>query len=398
MDFKMDYKLKKENMGEIAIILAAVLSIFKNIMDSSEIFTALKGFNNIVLILFFMCIGYKMITQEYTFFRLIAIIFLGVLCAYSSLVLKYYSMFYSYLFICALQNVDLKKVIKFSMYTKAVLISLHVLLFFAAFFVKPDMINIFVRNDVSRYSFFLGHPNTFTAFLAWMLLEVIYIYYEKIKYYQLFLLWLVSLFFYIFTDSNTGTMVIAMVIILIAIARNPFFDPEKIIRLIAGYSFIIFSAIFTLLAVSYTNLSGGLKIAWENLNESLTGRLLYGAYTIKNYGVTIFGSNPEFPTKSFWEGNWMDSIYFDNSYYQFLFKFGAIYIVILSFVFIYLSKNNTVIENIFLIALFIYGIMEAYIINIFICFPLIFIGKYILSKAVKRNKKEIDMEGALWKQ
>lgn len=399
MDIQIKNK-KRENFGELVIIFAALISVFKNITDSSELFGFLDKFNNIILLIFLVCIGYKLLIQEYTFIKLVIIFGIGVICIYSTVVLKYYTFFYTYIFICALQNVDIKKVIKASMYMKLTLLSVHVFLFIAFFYLNPGLIIIFERNGIERYSFFMGHPNTFTAYLAWMLLEMIYIYYEKIKIWTMGIIWLVSIIFYCFTNSNTGTIVLSAVILIIYIEK---FNNEKIkkaVRFMAGYGFMIFSLLFAFLSVIYVNLSGSLQSIWENFDSALTGRLMFGAYTYDNYGMTLIGRNITFPSKSFWHEHWIDAVYFDNSYYQFLFQMGGIYIILISIGMIYISKKTSSKENIFIIAGILYGIMEGYIINIFICFPFMFIGVYIFSKVDKSEKikNKINMEGALWKK
>jgi len=389
---------KRQKFNQTVMIFGYVLSIFKNIMDSSDIFSGFGNITNFFLSLFLLCVAYKLLTQKYNFLSIAFIAIMGAICIYSTISMKSYTLFYSYIFICAMQDVDLDEMLKIGAFVKIILIAVHVGLYIIMSALIPDVIQIYYRNGVERQSFFMGHPNMFTAYLAWTCLEIIYVFRNVIKGWHLFLIWIINMIFFYFTDSNTGTIVISVVIILFYVEKRQFKIFNNVLKSCSKYGFLCFTGIFTFLAMVYPSLSGIFKTLWIQFNDQLTGRLLYGAYAYDNYGFTFFGRNIVFPDKSLWRGQWLDKIYFDNSYFEFLFLSGALYLIIISIALIYISKMTTNIEKIFIIALIFYAVMERYTTNIFICFPFLLVGKYIYEEKNKRKKSKTNMEGALWKR
>lgn len=394
----METREKHNNFGEYVMIIACIVSILKNMMDSSEIFKQVPVLSNIFLAVFIVCVGYKLLIQKYNLIKLLLMVVLGLICAYSCFVLKYYTLFYSYIFIIALQRVNILKLIKASIITIGAMIAFHVVAYMIVARIQPEWIVYVYRNGIERQSFFMGHPNLFTAYLAWASLEAIYLYFDKLKGWHLLFIWALNIGFYFFTNSNTGTVVVTLIIILVYLDKKNMLRFNQALKFFSSYGYLIFSLIFTFLAAIYTHLSGTGKVLWNNLNEALTGRLLYGAYAFDQTGFTIFGRQNSFPLKSYWRGMWMDSIYFDNSYFEFLFELGAVYLIIFSIALIYVGKRASNIERIMLCAYVLYCVMEGYIINVFICFPLMLIGKYIYDKQLVKKSLNDSKEVALWKQ
>lgn len=395
----METDEQKQNFGEIVMIIACVVSVLKNMIDSSELLKPqLHMLSKVFLVIFFVCIVYKIFIQKYTFLNLIILLVLGAICAYSNLTLKYYSFFYSYIFICGLQNVDINKILKASIVTKSIMLSIHIIMYFILFFMKPEVIVFFYRNGIERQSFFFGHPNTFTAFLAWTCLEIIYVYYKKLKVWHYLIIELINVVFYYFTNSNTGTIVVTGVIILSLLRSRNIKILEKTLSVLSKYGFLFASIFFYIIVRIYPLLKGnGIKL-WENFDKALTGRLMFGAYTIDLYGITWFGRFLNTPSKSLWRGHWLDTIYFDNSYFEYMFRMGAIFLIIISLALIIYNSKMTYMDNLLICALIYYGVMEGYIINVFICFPLMLIGKFILEKKEEELRELKEEEEPLWMQ
>lgn len=384
----MNTAVQKRNFGEIVMIIACAVSVLKNIIDSSELLKPqLHILSKVLLIIFFICIVYKLLAQKYTFIKLIILLIIGAICAYSSIALEYYSFFYSFVFICSMQNVDINKILKASIVTKIIMLSFHVLIYIVVYFIKPELVVFIYRNGIQRQSFFFGHPNVFTAYLAWTCLEIIYVYHRKLKIWHYLIIGLVNIVFYNFTNSNTGTIVVTVVIIFSLLRNKDIKSLKKLVNIFSKYGFLLVSVFFYLIAGIYTLLNGNLKQLWETFDKSLTGRLMYGAYTIDIYGITWFGRFLNTPSKSYWRGHWLDTIYFDNSFYNYLFKMGTVFLIIISIALIIYNYKMSYMDKLLICALIYYGIMEAYIVNVFICFPLMLIGKYMFQKC-KTNEEE----------
>ncbi len=353
------------------------LMVVNRILDVSTIISIpdiLIKFS-IFLFLFFMII--KLLHQSYTRIQLFTILALICLTAYSSIRHNYFTLFYCTVAATAIQSIDLKKLIKISATIKIILLSIHVIVYFATYLLEPSKITYVYRTDmVPRHYFFLGHANTFTAFLVWVCIEYIYIYYEKIKYFHFVLIWVINVFFYQFTDSNTGFIVITGFLLCCFMEKMGIEKIMHFINFFSRYAFLIATLFSCTLVVLYTKLSGvGLEI-YNAINEFFTGRLMYGAYAYEVHGISLFGRSLSFASKTYWRGHWMDGIIFDNSYLWFFVLYGAIYLVILSALFIWMVPKVSYIEKIIICFWVFYGLTEAYIIDPFICFPILFLGKY----------------------
>jgi hypothetical protein len=67
--------------------------------------------------------------------------------------------------------------------------------------------------------------------------------------------------------------------------------------------------------------------------------------------------------------------------------YGYFYLLLISAAFIWLSDKTTVLEKVIIVGYSIYGIMEAYVISASICFPLLFLGKYLYLEIEERRQK-----------
>jgi hypothetical protein len=368
---------KRQLWYEKIFITAFVIFILKNMLDSTSLIH-MPGWVGILLILLpLLLTGYKLVMQSYSKAGFALVVLCIGICSYSIIRNKNYTLLYSCLSICALQHVDIRNVLKASIWTKAVVLIIHVVSYIILNYLRPEMIVYVYRNGARRHFFFLSHANLFTAYLVWMSLEFIYLNYDKLKLPHYIAIWLLNFAFYHFTDTNTGIILMIGVILLIYVVKQDWRITNKILSVVSRYIFLVFSVIFPLIAVIYTRLNGTLLTLWQNLNGLLSGRLLYGALGYDVYGFTLFGRIAHFPTKVLWKGYWLDGIVFDNSFFGFFIANGVIYLFLLSFAFYFLDRRTSQVEKVLIIAFVVYGIMEAYVSNIFICFPLVFIGKYI---------------------
>ncbi|MDO5292481.1 MAG: hypothetical protein Q4F05_06995 [bacterium] len=358
----------------------------KNILDSSLLFKRPEWVDTMLLLLFFGVIIAKLGMQSYTKKQILSFTFFGLICIYTCFKMKYFYLIFSFLGIIAVQNVNLKDVMKYTSYTKTVMILIHVIGYILATLTHSSKVYLVVRNGVARHFFFLGHPNTFSMYVLWASLEYLYAKYDEIKTPKIMFVYGINLLTYYFTNSNTGLMVSTLVVFFILLDKM---GKKKIVSIIgpmSKYSFAIFSVFFPGLCVMYTRLSGTMLEFYNSLNEFFTGRLLYGAYVYDVYGLSILGKVIKFPEKSHWRGHWLDTMVFDNAYIWLFVMYGSVYLVILSVAFILIAKKTTTQEKIFIVGLALYGIMEAYVINASSAFPLLFIGKYIYDQR-KNNKK-----------
>jgi len=171
--------------------------------------------------------------------------------------------------------------------------------------------------------------------------------------------------------------------IIIAFEKSDIKSIDRILTIFAKYIYSIVALLFSFLAIIYTRLGSTMRHVWQTLDNVLTGRLKYGAYVYEVFGVTFMGRQLTIPEKIFWDGRWFDKFYyFDNYYHGNLLQFGIIHIIITAVVFVIIGSRLENREKMTIIIFSLYGIMEAYVINVFICFVLLIIGKYFY-----QNKK-----------
>lgn len=368
--------------NERIFISAFVLAILKNVFDSTALIHIPGWAGNFLFLLPLFLFGYKLVMQSYSRHGLVLMLSCIGICAFSAIRCKNYTLLYSLISICAMQDVNIRKVLKASIRTKAAVLSIHVASYILLNILRPESITYVYRVDgIRRHTFlFGGHANSFTAYLVWLCLEYIYLNYDKLKFPNYIMIWLLNVIFYQYTDTNTGIVVLTGVILAIYIVKLDWRYTNRALSAVSKYIFSVCSVVFPLISFSYTKLNGALLSAWEYLNDILSGRLLYGAVAYDAYGFTLFGRLIHFPIKVFWRGYWLDGIYFDNAYIGFFMTNGIFYLALIALAFYFMERGTNQLEKVLIIAFAFYGIMEAYISNIFICFPLLFIGKYIYER------------------
>lgn len=389
---------KSVDYKKIIVYVAYVLFIVKVFLDSSALIPWPDWADSVLVLVYLGLIFVKMMTQHYNRYWFFIFIVSILIVGYSSVTVNYFYLLSSFLFLMCLQDIDIRKLLMIGASTKLVMLSIHIVPFFIEYVLNNGYKYVIYRNGVSRYNFFIGHPNQFTAILVWFSFEVIYIFYHKLKIWALVGIWGLNFFFYQFTDSNTGIIVMSVVIFFLIFMVNDshFFDAT--LRFLSKYLFGILSVIFPLLCIVYTRLSGVPLMLWNLLNNALTGRILYGAYAYDVKGFTLFGDSAYFPEKVHWREHWFDGIIFDNSYIMLFITYGIIYLIVLSMILILINDRLKDIERLMLIAYSLYGVMEAFVLNVFICFPLLLFGKVLYEWLDQMKKDKINEQSLITKR
>jgi hypothetical protein len=249
--------------------------------------------------------------------------------------------------------------------------------------INPDSLSLFYRGtDFTRprYDFYLGHPNGISIIVVFVLMEIIFLNYSKLKLWMLLPLYAVYLLFYIFTDTNTGLTVLSVIMICIVWEKLSPHSGGKFLGFMARYGMVIFLAFTMILVIAFPYINGVPKNIWLALDKALTGRLKYGGYTFGEYSFTLLGRKIVFPSVVYWYGVWIKLgglVYFDNFYMNYLLLYGAVNPLLAESVFfVYVPKMETR-EKLAITAFVIYAMMEAYSGIVVFCFPLLLIGKYI---------------------
>lgn len=385
---------KKYALHQQLYTLAFVILSVKNVLDSSQLIHRPDWMDNLFVLSFFALIGWKFMLQRYTKPMLLGTMFFGAIFAFVSFRMSYFFLLFTFCGLAALQNVDLKKVLRYTSITKILMILLHVIPYLVMKLISPEQVVYIWRNGVRREFFYIGHPNTFSMYVGWAILEFTFAFYEQLQVIHLIGLWFVNYIVYQYTDSNTSMMVATIVLSLFILDRTRPKLTAKIVTPIARYGYAACAIFFTVITIWFTSMPAPIKQLYLQLNKFFTGRLLFGSFAYEYFGIAWIG-NPavRFPGKRFFEGFWVDSLVFDNTYIYLLVYYGAIFLPIFSIAFLWLGKDKERnparnLEKILIIAYTFFAIMENYANNAVLCFPVLFVGQKIFVEYEKRRAKK----------
>lgn len=387
---------QKSSLQQQLYTVAFVDLSVKMILDSSSLYARPEWLDTVFLLVFFACIGWKLMLQRYTKPLLFATGIFGVLFAVVSFRMNYFYLLFTFCGVAAAQDIDFKKLFRYTSITKILFILAHVIPYIVTAMVTPEEIDYIYRNGVQRQYFFLGHPNTFSMYVGWAVLEFIYAFYEQLGRRHLIILWVVNYIVYLFTDSNTSLIVITICFIGFLSERAKPDIAYKILKPLSSWLFAVCAVFFSVITICFTSMPAPLKGLYLILNEFFTGRLMYGAFAYEHFGIAWLG-NPRvgLTQTTFFEGVWVDKLIFDNSYIYLLVYYGAIFLPIFSLAFILTGRDKKHdlkrnVENVLLIGYSFYAIMEQYAINAVLCFPILFVGKRIFEmyEEHRRLKKQ----------
>jgi len=372
-------------LGELLFFVSFVAFFVKFTMDFSGVAPRNETMNTLLVGLSIACSMFKIFTQKYTPLNFAITMVICAVMGYSALISINYLFLLGFLLIMGMQNISLDKIMKFGFYAKVTNISIHVLWYIFVYITNPGAIQfVYRRSDQPRHTFFMGHANLFTAFLVWTCFDFMFINYKNLKVFHMAVIWLLNLIFYVFTDSNTGLIILAAITVVVIAdkAGKGFFD--KLLTILAKYAYLFFAVLFTVLSAIYTQLDGTAREMWHIFDRFLTGRIWFGAYAFYQYGPTLLG-RPDMPSQNiFWQGRWFDTLtIFDNSYIGNLVSYGYINLIVTAIVFIVLCGRMENREKVLIIAFALYGIMEAYVTNLGMCSALFIVGKYIWTTKTK---------------
>lgn len=379
-----------EKKANICYCIANIILTIKVMLASSSLIN-LKIGDSILSAIYLGLILVVLVFQKYKIKDLVLFFVIGLLASYTCLKNDNFYLIFSCLGCFAIKYVNLRKLLKYRYYTKVIIIAFHVLYTFVVFLIDPQIIPTVERGGEIRYYFYLGQPNTFQMYVLWTTLEILFVYYKSLRKEDLIVAFLVNMFFYYFTDSNSSILVLIFTLMLIYFSKYNK-KSYRFIDQITKYSYFIITLIIFMMAYFYSN-AGILGVVLKIVNKVMTGRLAYGAYVFQQSGITIFGSKLEFSEIVFWNGQWYDDLYLDSAYLALLLQYGVVWVVIIGYGIYKCAKLRRVIEiNIFLLSYIMYGIMESYVLDASVCFPILFIGKMYFRRKqkVKYNKNELN--------
>lgn len=377
----------KQAFQQMLFTIAMVLLAIKNITDSSFIMQKPAMLDDLLIMGFTAVIGIKLMTQKYTYSRLAFSIVLFLISVYTCIKCYYFYLYFTSLLLCAIQDVDFQKVLSITWKAKAFLLGIHVVVYATDAVIRPWKLTFSYRDGVQRMTFYQGHANTFAMYLCWISLEYLYSKFERLTYLNITIVWLINYFFYNFCDSNTAMITVTVACLLIALDKALHGKSKEIYEIILSfvskYLYGFLSIFFVTIIIGYVN--GLFAPVFEFFNNLFTGRLLYGAVAYDLRGISIFGRSVSFDSKIYWRGYWIDGMIFDNCFIWMMISYGIVYLLLISLGCIIFNSKMTVRDKLFILLYTMYTVMEAYVMNAAICFPLLILGIH-MTKHVERVK------------
>lgn len=333
-----------------------------NIGSSNPVFYALAQVGIVFLAI-------KLILTKYTLPELLTVVALSMLGILLYLNTGKAGGVLSILALIGMKGVDLKKLFTLSFSIRLTAFLLLISLSSFGFIENSTITNLRGEDVIVRYSMGFSHPNQFHLAFIILLLLILYLYYEYLGGLSLFILGILNLLTYTKSFSRTSTLVGFLAIALFLWFRNEYYPRLK--------KFVCMGMIplGLLISILPALLYDKIPHMWE-IDRILQWRVTFSRHYLDTYPITLFGNNLQ-----------NDNYILDSGYVELLVNYGLIftllYLAAFTIIILRYTRKNMFRELLFIICVSIYGITEAFIPNLFINLPMLFIGGLIYKKENK---------------
>lgn len=368
MVIKVEHKLKK--VGEMSFWIAFVIELLIVIVDKSAY---INPYESMLFRLTFVLFGIKIVTTKYSKKEWLCIIVFGALAVLSYLINERDETVRAVVFVASCKDIDLKKMLKTTLFVTAVGSAVLFLLSITGIFGAVSMTADFGRGPTpegsieTRYCFGMGHPNAFQGMLFMISTLALYLYADNMKLLHFICLGAVNIVAYLFTDSNTSLLVMILTIAGVVVMRYC-----KGLR--EGKTAYILGALLFIAIVMFSVY--GAKVGRDTpfmfrLDKILNGRFQYAhlveAAQLENWKLFGDAANME---------------YFDQGFIRLFYWYGIVIGILYVAANLYLiwcayqKKDYALL--VIVVAYAIFSIMEAHLISVYLLrnYLLIWMGYY----------------------
>lgn len=301
---------------------------------------------------------------------------IGVCCLLSGLITHNLVIFSSFMFFCVAITLDNKKIVNIIFKTLLILLIIHIGLFMIDY-LKGSIHVISDGQGRFRYNLGFKHPNMASFYILWCYFS--YCYAKVNSFSKSIVAWILVLVCYYFTRTNT--LLIISGLLPLYYLFSSFEIVDKVLSILCKFLFPATSIILIILCNMYDN---NMKIAYE-IDNILNYRIYYTAVAQKNYGYTLIGHKVNENIELSRDNIYMSkNIVLDIAHAGLLFKYGSIFILLISIVCYYIGNHSNNQYKLYLTLWIIYSMSEMAAITIIICFPLIFGSDYF------KNRRKIN--------
>lgn len=221
------------------------------------------------------------------------------------------------LFSISYRNIDIKKIVKYDLLVKIPAL----LIICALYFAGHTTINNHIRNGIIRQSMGFANPNTFSAYITSIGIELLFLSKKKLSLKNIAItIFLVFLINY-YADSRTQIIGMAIIFILFFInERKKNIFNNKISKFICKNMFIIMTIVSLIAINMYSN---GNKLA-INFDKSTYGRLSIPSTVLRRQKIQLFGNKINEIREIDYSKNKLTTYQIDNMYLYLLLYLGII--------------------------------------------------------------------------
>lgn len=335
-------RLKKIRISEVFFALAWFIYIFRT--ASPRICDQIPYFNYLIIgqfVLMAICI----LMKKYTKIQLLLIIFLEIILAILFKISNNYQMIMLFNFVLAFKNLELKKIVKFDIFSKTFCLLLN----FFAIFINFIEFSYSIRNGKYRYDFGFYNPNTFASICMSVIIEIIYLksINKNISKSTAILPFLTGIVLNYFCQSRGSA------IILICFGIGIIFQNNRIFAKILGF----LPSVFTILSWGLVNLyQSGNKVAYM-IDKLVSTRLYCASNYLDIYKLNLFGNNIINYDKWIGYAQSIDICYIHQPLTNGIILY-AIFILLYTILLNKISKSNNKVLIIIMFAMNIFGLVE----------------------------------------
>ena len=363
----------------------------KVLLMYSAIFQIPETLDNILVILGVTCLLTKIIFQQYTWKAFLRCAVLGGFTCICTVCSRDYALLFTMLVICAFQDISIDAFVRMLYRIQIGYLWIHGLLYAIRLFLRPELLSFNWRDDFIRHAVGMSHANIFSMIVTWMILEWLYLNYEKIGFRALVGMQILGIAVYALAFSRTSLVVLTMTLVLAGLSKWK----EKLGRLfltVSRWIYPILTALSLFIMHFYFDIPGIAGQAVRVFNRASSGRLNMWGTAYQLYGASLWGQTIVGNGKVAWNEVYrVTQIIVDNTYVYFAIKCGGIFLIVFGIVYFQLRKGEKIKQALMVIAFSVFNSMESFGGSIFLCFPLCFIG-YGLYENLGR-KREDEKEG-----
>lgn len=341
----MVIKMKKEN---ILFNIGYIITCFIVLSGGSKIFELPDGIKILLYLITFIILGIDFLMSKPSIKKILFFLMFLLIGVLGYIRTGAFFLLLDVFVLFNLKDKNLNDIIKIDFSMKLIFIIIHCICYSFEYSFNYDVLSdsFMYKDDIEggiiRHSMMFLHPNTFSSIFLWMVIDIIYLNYNKNE--KLLITTIICSILmvaqYLLTKSRTALIIYFIYIVGVFILKK--INPEKIRKILDFIYHHLFDIIFiatVLMCILY--LDGNYLM--KKINGLTSGRIYSSSFLLDNYGISLLPVEISRPS-------WL---IIDNFYILFLCEYGFIYLIFLSIVTKVKTKEYKLLEKFLIIILFI---------------------------------------------